>query len=56
MIYTFQTLTDYCIDNKVLLENEYKDIKITRESYIEGKCIIDICSNKFNKTLTFFFI
>ena len=50
MIYTFKTLTEYCIDNKVLLENEYKDIKITRESYIEGKCINDICSNKFNKT------
>ena len=50
MIYTFQTLTDYCIDNKVVLENEYKDNKITRESYIEGKCI-NGCINIFKKTI-----
>ena len=49
MRYNNATLIEYCSSNNIQLTNEYKDVKIIRESYIEGKCIIEGCSNNFNK-------
>ena len=49
MRYNNATLIEYCSSNNIQLTNEYKDVKIMRESYIEGKCIIEGCSNNFNK-------
>jgi len=50
MKYNNQKLIEYCTINNILLMNEYKDSKINRESYIEGKCVTDNCKNIFNKT------
>ena len=49
MKYTSQTLLQYCNENKIQLTNEYRSENINRETYIEGKCIIENCINKFNK-------
>ena len=49
MRYNNATLIEYCFSNNIQLTNEYKDVKIMRESYIEGKCITEGCSNNFNK-------
>jgi hypothetical protein len=49
MKYTSQTLLQYCNENKIQLTNEYNAENINREAYIEGKCIIENCINKFNK-------
>lgn len=49
MRYTNQTLLQYCNENKIQLTNEYTAENINRETYIEGKCIIENCINKFNK-------
>jgi hypothetical protein len=49
MFYNSQTLIEYCNNNKIQIENKYKEVKINRDSYIEGNCIIEKCCNKFNK-------
>jgi hypothetical protein len=49
MKYTTQTLIEFCNEKNIKLINEYNNIKINRDSYIEGECINKICCNKFNK-------
>ena len=49
MKYTNQSLIEYCNENNIQLINNYKDEKINRESYIDGKCINENCCNTFNK-------
>ena len=49
MKYTNEILLQYCNENKIQLINEYTAENINRETYIEGKCIIENCINKFNK-------
>lgn len=50
MKYTAETLLNYCQEHNITLLQNYKDIKITRENYIEGKCNTINCEYTFNKT------
>jgi hypothetical protein len=50
MKYTAETLLNYCLEHNITLLQNYKDIKITRENYIEGKCNTINCEYTFNKT------
>jgi hypothetical protein len=47
--YNFNNLKNYCSENNILLINNYEDIKITRDTNIEGKCVNSCCSDNFNK-------
>lgn len=47
MKYNYNTLITYCCENKISLTNNYHDINITRESFIDAICIQ--CSNQFSK-------
>ena len=49
MRYTIQTLLEFCNNKNIKLTSEYNQIKINRDSYIEGYCINVFCCNKFNK-------
>jgi len=51
MKYTNLTLIDYCDKNNIELINKEQLLinKITRESFIKGKCIYNECINIFNK-------
>jgi hypothetical protein len=48
--YNFDCLTNYCNDNLILLNKDYSNINVTRDTYIEGKCFNKDCSFLFNKT------
>ena len=48
MKYNNETLISYCNDNNVTLLQNYCNININRDKYIEGKC--KDCDNTFNKT------
>ena len=47
MRYNNEGLIEYCNINNITLLQSYENIK--RESYIEGKCIFNECTNTFNK-------
>lgn len=49
MLYTTDALYKYCETNNIILLKNYKDIKITRENYIEAKCSTINCCNVLNK-------
>ena len=49
MQYTTETLYQYCETNNIILIQNYKDINIKRENYVEGKCSSVDCINTFNK-------
>jgi hypothetical protein len=49
MRYNNETLLQYCNENKIQLVNDYTSENVNRESYIEGNCITENCSNIFNK-------
>ena len=46
--FTLETLTLYCIENNITLNKDYSDVKITRETRIDAKCLQ--CDNNCNKT------
>ena len=48
--YDFSNLKKYCSENNIILTNNYEDIKMTRDTNIEGKCLNNWCSHNFNKT------
>jgi hypothetical protein len=48
--YNFSNLKKYCSENNIILSNNYEDIKMTRDTNIEGKCLNNWCSHNFNKT------
>lgn len=48
--YTIQTLTSFCSNNQISLNNHYNTTKITRDTKISGKCLTSSCKNDFNKT------
>ena len=50
MQYNTTTLYQYCDSNNIVLIRDYKNIKIKRENYIEGKCSTINCPDIFNKT------
>jgi hypothetical protein len=47
--YTIDTLTLFCSKNLIILNNDYNNIKITRDIKISGKCLSSNCNNDFNK-------
>lgn len=49
-IYNLEFLQKYCIENNIILTDEYKNIKINRNTLICGKCIENNCENIFSKT------
>lgn len=48
--YNYNCLLNYCEVNNIKLDKDYKDIKVTRDTFIEGYCSYDNCVLKFNKT------
>jgi hypothetical protein len=48
--YNKDDLIKYCNENNIILINDYNNLKITRDTIIEGKCITPNCDNNFNKT------
>ena len=49
MKYNNDTLFEFCNSNNICLIKDYMNIKIERESVIEGNCKLNNCINKFNK-------
>ena len=50
MLYNNANLEKYCEDNNIKLLDDYTHIKINRDSFIKGICIIQDCNSEFNKT------
>ncbi len=48
--YNYNNLVSYCNDNEIILLKDYKDINVTRDTCILGKCNTSNCINDFNKT------
>jgi hypothetical protein len=48
--YNFSVLQSYIYENKITLNKDYSEVKVTRDTLIEGKCITPNCENNFNKT------
>jgi hypothetical protein len=48
--YNYDNLLSYCCDNNVTLLHDYKDINVTRDTLIVGKCNNLNCNNQFSKT------
>jgi len=48
--YNYNNLVSYCNDNEIILLKDYKDINVTRDTCILGKCNTSNCVNDFNKT------
>jgi hypothetical protein len=48
--YNYNKLVSYCNDNQIILLKDYKDINVTRDTFILGKCNTSNCTNEFNKT------
>jgi hypothetical protein len=49
MRYNSTTLYQYCETNNIILKQNYNDVNINRENYIEGKCLTLNCLDIFNK-------
>ena len=49
MKYTHDVLMDFCKENNIKLCNDYSDIKLSRDTFIQGICITENCSGLFNK-------
>jgi hypothetical protein len=48
--YNYDILQSYINENKIILNKDYSQAKVTRDTFIEGKCITFNCENNFNKT------
>jgi hypothetical protein len=48
--YNYNILESYINENKITLIKDYSTTKVTRDSFIEGKCLTPNCKNDFNKT------
>jgi hypothetical protein len=48
--YNYNKLVSYCNDNQIILLKDYKDINVTRDTFIIGKCNTSNCNNEFNKS------
>jgi hypothetical protein len=51
--YNLDFLNEYCLKNNVTLKNNYDNIKLTRETIIEGYCIFDNCKDIFQKKILY---
>ena len=48
--YNYDILESYINENKITLNKDYSESKVTRDTFIEGKCLTPNCRNNFNKT------
>ena len=48
--YDFLRLEIFCNENNIKLLNDYKNIKVTRDTIIEAVCLTPNCNSKVNKT------
>jgi hypothetical protein len=48
--YNYNKLQLYINENKITLIKDYSQVKVTRDSFIEGNCLSSNCKNNFNKT------
>ncbi len=49
MMYNYQLLENVCKENNVILERDYSNKKVNRETRILGKCINSGCNNSFDR-------
>lgn len=49
VVFDNNSLESYVKKNNIILLKDYTNIKICRDTKIEGKCLIDNCVNTFNK-------
>ena len=49
MKYNNETLINYCNENNIQLSEDYSSIKITRDTFLVGICVINNCDNNFHK-------
>jgi hypothetical protein len=49
--YNLDFLNDYCLKNNIRLTNNYDNVKLTRDTTIEGYCNFDSCEEKFKKKI-----
>lgn len=54
--YTFLTLKTFCDENNIILNNNYDNIKINRDTKIFGKCLNKNCNENFNKVFRQLFL
>ena len=47
--YNYDCLMNYCKENNIKLNNEYSNIKVTRDTNIIGSCLSENCKFSFNK-------
>jgi hypothetical protein len=47
--YDIQRLENYCNENNLTLTADYKDVFLTQNTLIKGKCIYNNCNNNFEK-------
>jgi len=48
--YDYNNLLSYCYNNKIILLKDYKELKVTRDTFIIGNCNTLDCKENFNKT------
>ena len=48
--YNYDNLMTYCNNNNIIILQDYTNIKVTRDTLINGECNNLNCSKKFNKT------
>jgi hypothetical protein len=48
--YNYNVLEKYINENKITLNKDYSEAKVTRDTFIEGKCLTSNCENNFSKT------
>lgn len=51
--YNYELLNTLC--NTELLNDDYSNQKLTRDTYIEGKCITENCQNNFRRTFRYLY-
>ena len=51
MRYNTENLYSFCAENNINLLNDYTNVDIKRESYIEGKCKTENCNDIFRKNM-----
>ena len=52
--YDFLKLETHCNENNIKLLQDYKNIKVNRETTIEAVCLTPDCNNMVNKSLKSF--
>lgn len=48
--YNYNNLINYCNDENIILTKNYENLKITRDTKIDGMCKTENCSEEFCKS------